>query len=571
MNTEKLSVLSLLESYKGWVKNGDIQFLKKAVDKNSVLTDVDKLIDIFRTANNELIQYRGNTPDPSKKSLSDFLDWHTIHQYGTDLWKKLASKALNFIQPGSKGNSTLFEFLKEATRFEDLLYGLEPFYRDHTLHSIWVYLIGEHLLRGPLRKIYNVNNFNWYLFNDIEIDQKKYNYHDLFVEYSRRKQEDLLAQVDKKKDAIWCVIALCHDLGYSLEKLNRLNERVQKVLSFYNISNHNEIGYSLDIEHQYLVSQFLELMAMDVRMVPSQDYEELEFDDPETREVLIKYWNNKKRGIRVKDAKKLENDIEEKVIVKCYRDDSTYWRLCRAVEKKQHGILSAYLVYKILGLFAESSNVNPSENWGLNDEEAVENIILGDILFAITQHSFDFAQLYELNSLADLLIVADELEEFSRYGRQILSRKYFDTTAEAIIKFDPPEPEPGQNIQLVITYFADEQLEQANFYMFFKRKAEELCRKYSLEQTQNNESFCKIESIKMIAKRESGNETEELFFILYGKENKNEGFLPETKINNRKAKARKFKLKCVDDNIYFKYQGKEISFDDWFKEYSEKR
>ena len=84
------------------------------------------------------------------------------------------------------------------------------------------------------------------------------------------------------------------------------------------------------------------------------------------------------------------------MLIKCYRDDSTYWRLCRALEKKEHGILSSYLIYKILGIFAESSVRGPAEEWGLNDIEAKENTIRGDILFAIAQHEFDFAHLNQL-------------------------------------------------------------------------------------------------------------------------------------------------------------------------------
>ncbi len=77
-------------------------------------------------------------------------------------------------------------------------------------------------------------------------------------------------------------------------------------------------------------------------------------------------------------------------LIKCYRDDSIYWRLCRALEKKQHGILSSYLIYKIPGIFADATVRGPAEEWGLDDNEAVENIIRGDILFAIAQHELRY-------------------------------------------------------------------------------------------------------------------------------------------------------------------------------------
>lgn len=96
--------------------------------------------------------------------------------------------------------------------------------------------------------------------------------------------------------------------------------------------------------------------------------------------------------------------------------------------------------------------MGPGEEWGLSDEEAIENIIHGNILFAMAQHTFDFANLNEINSLSDILVLADDLEEFSRIGRQLLSRKYYHTTADVTFKFTPNYPCVGQNVCLDITY-----------------------------------------------------------------------------------------------------------------------
>jgi hypothetical protein len=303
--------------------------------------------------------------------------------------------------------------------------------------------------------------------------------------------------MNKYKDAIWCIIALCHDLGYSLAKLKMLNESVQGVLEHFDVPDFRHIGYSLDIEHQYLVSQFLELMCMDVRIEPSEEYrEELK---KEEKDWLSK-WDKVKDGKYSKNerkkklnllSKQIPKDLENKISVKCYKDDSTYWRLSRALEKKEHGILSAYLIYKILGIFAESSVRGPAEKWGLDDNETQRNIIRGDILFAIAQHEFDFAHLNQLGSLADILIIADELEEFSRYGRQLASRKYYATTAKTSIKFINSKNnegiKPGQDIEIEITYECKHK-DNKDFRDFFRRKAEErLCSIYSLKPTLEEE------------------------------------------------------------------------------------
>lgn len=377
----KLNIVELLTNYKNWVEKGKIQFLQNDIhERKNIIQLLNGLISEFSEA-------------LKKGDLSENLDWREAHKKGRDLWHALASKSLNYIDPSSKGNSELFRYLDAATEFEDLLYGLEEYYRDHTLHSLWVYFIGEHIIRDHLPEIHN--NLNWYLYNDIEHEKEQHS--QKLIKDSQKKEKEICTEANNKRDAIWCIMALCHDLGYSLAKLNKLNEKVKNVLQFFDIPDFTRIGYSLDIEHQFIVNQFLELMAMDVRIVPSTD--------------------------------------KKDVLIKCYRDDSTYWRLCRAFEKKQHGILSSYLIYKILGIFADAWMRGPAEEWGLDDKEAIDNIIRGDILFAIAQHEFDFAHLNSVGSLADILILSDELEEFSRYGRQMLSRKYHDTTADAEINF----------------------------------------------------------------------------------------------------------------------------------------
>lgn len=501
---EKITILGLLLKYEKWLDKGEIQFLGKETEgRKIVLNMVRELISDFKKA-----AAKGG-------DISSNLDWHETHKKGRELWHELASHSLNNINPDSKGNSKLFEFLEAATEFEDLLYGLERYYRDHTLHSLWVYFLGEYLLRELIPDIHN--DLNWYLFNDI--DQDKSHYSSCLVVKARKKEKKLKKEINRYRDAIWCLMALCHDLGYSLAKLDMLNEKVKKVLKFFDLSTFKQVGYSLDVEHQYLVSQFLELMAIDVRIVPSADQKE--------------------------------------ELVKCYRDDATYWQLCRALEKKQHGILSSYLIYKILGIFADTSVRGSAEEWGLEDEEAIENVIRGDILYAIAQHEFDFAYLNQLGSLAEILILADEIEEFSRYGRKILSREYHDTTAETRISFKPEKPKLGKDIDIHIIY---EVADHHPLGVFFKRKAEQLCRKYSLEQ-QATEKYCSIKSIKLTAEKKA----KKYSFHLNSDPSKNKGYLPKAKIGDVEYKEGEYHLTCIDDKIYhIDTKGKRISFDEWF-------
>jgi len=500
---KNFTVNKLLTHYKKRIGDNKIVFLQaNPTVKDKIVHDLDDLTD-------------NHFPKIEKKP--EELEWHKVHKIVERLWQDLTSCALNSIDPNSKGNSKLFDYLKEATKFEDLLYGLEPYYRDHTLHSLWVYLIGDNLLDGDLINIYKQPN--WYLFNDLKKEKAVYK-KDL-VKFSKMKKEMVCYEVNEHKDAIWCIIALCHDLGYSLSKLDKLNERVQEVLKYFDIPEFRHIGYSSDIEYQYLMSQFLELMAMEVRIVPGEDYGIVR--NNKNISNLYDKWKKLKKAKKSKKEyqkakkeiiKKIPRNYKDNLLIKCYRDDSTYWRLCRAMEKKEHGILSSYLIYKILGIFAESSVRGTAEVWGLNDIEAKENTIRGDILFAIAQHEFDFAHLNQLGSFGDLLIVCDELEEFSRYGRQLQSREYTPTTANTSIIFKTPgkkakagnntKIKPGQKIHLTMHYDAKHE-DRDDFIHFFYRKAKKLCSIYSLkpsdeqreEEETEKEDYCTITNIEM--------------------------------------------------------------------------
>ena len=271
------------------------------------------------------------------------------------------------------------------------------------------------------------------------------------------------------------------------------------------------------------------------------------------------------------------------MLIKCFRDDSTYWRLCKALERKEHGILSSYLIYKILGIFAESSVRGAAEEWGLDNSEAKRNIIRGDILFAIAQHEFDFAHLNQLGSLADLLIVCDELEEFSRYGRELLTRRYYETTAKTSIHFEDLEGssnvEPGDEIKIKMVYVSQHK-KREDFLDFFRRKAERLCSIYSLkpspedkaDEEKGKEDYCTITNIEMrvewekpqkkanarnkTAKKKNSTTTRgrEKYWFKFSRDTLDiEGDLPaceDPQYKKRKdCKKGKKKLRCYDDEL----------------------
>jgi len=201
--------------------------------------------------------------------------------------------------------------------------------------------------------------------------------------------------------------------------------------------------------------------------------------------------------------------VYDNVLTKCFRDDASYWRLCKALEQKQHGVVSAYLLYKTMGLFADTSIRSPAEGWGLDDEEAVDNIIRGDILFGIAQHEFAFAHIDQMSSLAEILILCDELEEFTRLGRQLQSRKYHDTTAdtwvEVKLKSTPEDnlgPLPRNTAVAILMTYRSRHETPKDFVEFCCRKAGRLCKLFSLVPDKRDKS-ANDEKAYLISKIES--------------------------------------------------------------------
>ena len=154
---ENLTVVRLLDGYRQRVERGEVQFLQKGSrNQSKVLTLIQPLLVNLKEA------------EGKPGGLSDNLNWYETHVQGRFLWEKLVEYALQDIDPDAKGDSELFKFAEAAATFEDLLYGMSRRYRDHTLHSLWVYFIGEHIMRDLLPNVYQ--DLDWYVGNSLLLD-----------------------------------------------------------------------------------------------------------------------------------------------------------------------------------------------------------------------------------------------------------------------------------------------------------------------------------------------------------------------------------------------------------------
>jgi len=250
------------------------------------------------------------------------------------------------------GVKNLMDYFKEFSKFEELLYGIDEYYRDHSLHVFRVFFLGEYLIRESLKG-----------YNEIEILN-------LPKAIAKIKPEE--------KEAMWCIIALCHDLGYPLQKLDELNKKLLKILEYFGTSNFHPLRYSLPLEGTILDKFILKIISS-----------------------------------------RLTDDF------KIHLQSKFYTKYSNAYEKLNHGIMSCILLMKNLVYFKETDyEFHFREGFILEQEignkeefykeDARQFIIRKEILRAIASHDNEDIYHVKMNNFLFLLIMCDELQEWSR-------------------------------------------------------------------------------------------------------------------------------------------------------------
>lgn len=122
----------------------------------------------------------------------------------------------------------------------------------------------------------------------------------------------------------------------------------------------------------------------------------------------------------------------------------------------------------------------------------------------------------------------------------------------------------NQNNKDIDIEFRYEVTKNHNLDDFFKRKAETLCRFYSLEQEPDEYfSMSKIYTIKSI-KMTSKKDNDKYYVHFFKDPGKNKAYLPPTKFEEKTYDAGIYKIECFDDKISVIHDNQKISFDEWF-------
>lgn len=259
------------------------------------------------------------------------------------------------------GVKNLTDYFVEFSSFEELLYGIDEYYRDHSSHVFRVYLTGEFITRNFLSNDYG----------DITIfDQPKI----------KNEEKNKYLKISKgEKEAIWCIIALCHDLGYPLKKIYKLNKKLSNILKYFGIHNFERVRFNLPQEGTILNEYILKILSSKLIVIYDSEFN---FKDEFNFKVQSKF----------------------------------YTKFSNAYENLNHGILSCVLLMKNLVFFKETDykkiiSKDKDENYLIN---AKQYLLRRVILRTIASH--DCLDIYHINAYnyPFLLIICDEIQEWNR-------------------------------------------------------------------------------------------------------------------------------------------------------------
>ena len=165
------------------------------------------------------------------------------------------------------GINELLDYFDAFESFEGILYGSEPVYRDHVVHVLRVWLIGVRILRHE-----GIQN--------LDVEMGALGPHADPNVQGNRKDAPTRETKDKAESAdnadpqscgigvwneelwgIWTIVALCHDLGYPLEKTYKVNTAIDAMLRHFGQISTSKYLYSFQEQHHALTRETLKLVS----------------------------------------------------------------------------------------------------------------------------------------------------------------------------------------------------------------------------------------------------------------------------------------------------------------------
>lgn len=345
------------------------------------------------------------------------------------LWKELLDKSIRCLryfdnrEPFAKnekkaivayGIDNLEEYHRKYTEFESLLYGASSYYRDHVFHAVRVWMLGVFCLIK--RDAEETDSF----YSNLVIDggsemPTEWNFFECI--------------------SMWTIAALCHDLGYPLEKAENILDSTRRMMREFipNPNIWNNFGYS-----------------------GTQD---------SINDYILKFISTKmKHKDGNPDSTKYVGRIQPKYFLK----------YAKSLENFKHGIISTVIVYKMLLYFLES-DFNLNDDYTYSQEDARQFYIRREILRAMAAHTCPDAYNVNIYTFSSLLFICDELQE---WGRKTWNELYTGLNEDSVsLRIEAFKPDNVSIVETIdMTAIEDESIIINNICRIFDRQ-------YSLYKT----------------------------------------------------------------------------------------
>ena len=383
-------------------------------------------------------------------------------------------------EPSVYGLEDLLKYHEKYCDFESILYGGDSYYRDHIFHAMRCWMLGilvlldtnttfinngENLINNlhiegeflgetylnvssELKENYNLNE-GW----EKELNKKKRK-HLISIDesnesnkempsylYIKKKEEGSLEEYIVNEDSfsnninilekisMWTIIALCHDLGYPLEKSTKILDKTRDMMGVFVAqpkiwSDINFIGVQ-DSINDYIIKFMSSKMKRCKDILKSTKCEDsTEIDDHD------KWFETYERAYLGR--------IQPKY----------YLKYTKSLEHYSHGIISSIIVYKMLLYFMEADN-NLNDDYIYKHEDARQFYIRREILRAMASHTCRDIYQMELTTFTSLLFLCDEMQEWGRKSWKNLYEGTSSKLSELILeKFNDKKIDYTEKIQM---------------------------------------------------------------------------------------------------------------------------
>lgn len=304
--------------------------------------------------------------------MSDSREWREA--FGKPSAKEQRSSLKAF------GVEKLKDYFAQFMKFEKVLYGAVRYYHEHTLHVFRVWMLGALLLDDWSQDtIYPYIEF----FNDLIFP---------ILNLKSDEEKDKLIRSDEIQ-AMWCIIALSHDLGYPLQKVDDINSETRTMLRNYAKVNLQDLNFNVPQQHHFINDFILRFISSRTMILNRSEF---------TKELLQKIVEG-------------ENQLtdEQKRRFRTHVQSKYYLKYSKSLEDFEHGIFSSILLMRSLTYFLES-DFDLDDLKPLEYTDARQCSIRREILRAIAGHTCE--QIYHIrpDTLSFLLILCDELQSWGR-------------------------------------------------------------------------------------------------------------------------------------------------------------